>query len=156
MLEYSIAQKKQFTVMGISRRFDPDTSYQEIPKWWEQQMKAQSAVMGMFGVCIDSPENGKEFEYMIADAYVPGAEIPQGYAVREIPASQWAVFPCRGALPQALQSVNTKVWAKWLPGNKEYCLSMNLNLEMYAPPAEKEEDTYSEIWLPVRRKNEAL
>ena len=24
------------------------------------------------------------------------------------------------------------------------------------PPAEKEEDTYSEIWLPVRRKNEAL
>ncbi len=155
MLEYTIVEKPAFWVAGVSRIFHEETSYQEIPKFWDEVM-AREKLMGMFGVCIDSPENGKEFEYMIADAYVPGAEIPQGYAVREIPASQWAVFPCRGALPQALQSVNTKVWAKWLPGNKEYCLSMNLNLEMYAPPAEKEEDTYSEIWLPVRRKNEAL
>lgn len=78
-------------------------------------------------------------------------EIPEGCVVKVIPASAWAVFPCRGPLPQSLQEVNTRMWSEWLPSCKNYRLAANLNIEMYAPPAENPEDTYSEIWLPVEK-----
>lgn len=155
MLEYKIVEKPPFTLVGVSKIFHEDTGYQEIPVFWDEVM-AEGKLMGMFGVCLDGEGEGKEFEYMIADNYIPWEEIPEGWKVRTVPAHTWAVFPCRGALPQALQDVNTKIWAEWLPSCREYCLAANMNLEMYAPPAEKEEDTYSEIWLPVRRKDEAL
>ncbi len=149
MLEYKIVEKPQFTLMGLARMFHSDTGYQEIPKFWDEVMAMKDCpVLGMFGICIDG--DGKNFEYVIADTYIPWKEIPAACVTRVIPASTWAVFPCRGPLPQTLQDVNTRIWTQWLPGCKNYRLAANLNIEMYALPAENLEDTYSEIWLPVQ------
>lgn len=152
MLEYKIVEKPQFTLVGVSRMFNAETSYQEIPKFWCEVMAVENCpLLGMYGVCLDLDENDKEFEYLIADNYIPWEEIPEGYVAKVIPASTWAVFPCRGPMPQALQDVNTRMWSEWLPNCKNYRLAMNLNIEMYAPPGENPEDTYSEIWLPVEK-----
>lgn len=152
MLEYKIVEKPQFTLAGVSRRFNAETSYQEIPKFWCEMMGMEKfPLLGMYGVCLEMDEHAREFEYLIADNYIPWQEIPEGCAVKVIPASTWAVFPCRGPLPQALQDVNTRVWSEWLPNCKSYRLAMNLNIELYAPPAEDPENTYSEIWLPVKK-----
>lgn len=152
MLEYKIVEKPQFTVVGLSRMFNSDTSYQQIPVFWQEIMGMDAPrVCGMYGICMDMDEHVKEFEYLIADNYIPWEEIPQGCVVRVIPASTWAVFPCRGPLPQALQEVNDRMWTQWLPNCKKYRLAANLNIELYAPPAERPEDTYSEIWLPVEK-----
>ena len=35
MLDYSIAEKAPFTVVGTKRRFNSETSYREIPKFWD-------------------------------------------------------------------------------------------------------------------------
>ena len=148
MLEYKIVEKPQFTVVGLSRMFNSDTSYQEIPKFWDEVM-GKCPLMGMYGVCID--QDGKNFEYLIADNYIPWEEVPALCVTRVIPESTWAVFPCRGPLPQTLQDVNTRMWSEWLPNCKNYRLAANLNIELYAPPAENPEDTYSEIWLPVEK-----
>jgi len=151
MLEYKIVEKEQFTVMGKARRFTTDTSYTEIPKFWEEHMNSEDSkiVCGMYGVCIDS--DGKNFDYLIADNYLPWNEIPEGFETRVIPAGTWAVFPCRGALPKSLQDVNTRIWSEWLPSCKEYKLGGNYNIEMYAPPTEYPDDYYCEIWVPVER-----
>ena len=152
MLEYKIVEKPQFTVIGLSRMFHSDTSYQEIPKFWCEAMGMENGpVCGMYGICMDLDENDRNFEYLIADNYIPWQEIPEGCVVRVIPASTWAVFPCRGPLPQTLQDVNTRMWSQWLPNCRNYRLAANLSIEMYTPPAENPEDTYSEIWLPVER-----
>ena len=111
MLEYKIVEKPQFTVMGLSGTFNADTSYQEIPKWWNEVMATDDRKpMGIYGICMDLDEQEKDFEYLIADNYIPWEEIPEGWVTKVIPASTWAVFPCRGALPQALQDVNTRMW----------------------------------------------
>ena len=150
MLQYKIVEKPQFTLVGLPRMFNSDTSYQEIPKFWDEVMEMENCpLLGMYGVCID--EDGKNFEYFIADNYIPWQEVPAGCVTRVIPAFTWAVFPCRGPLPQPLQDVNTRIWTQWLPNCKDYRLAANLNLELDAPPAEKPEDTYSEIWLPVEK-----
>lgn len=155
VMEYKIVEKAAFTVMGRSKSFNMETSYEEIPKFWTEHMQSgeSNIVCGMYGVCIDG--DGKNFDYMIADNYIPQNDVPEGYTTRVIPAGEWAVFPCRGALPKALQDVNTKIWSEWLPNCKEYKLSGNYNLEVYFPSdPEPPENTYSEIWVPVEKNIE--
>ncbi|MDE6021438.1 MAG: AraC family transcriptional regulator [Ruminococcus sp.] len=151
MIEYKIVEKAAFTVMGRSRRFNSDTSYEEIPKFWTEHFQngGGDVVCGMYGICINA--DGKNFDYMIADNYIPWNEVPDGYTTRVIPAGTWAVFPCRGAIPKAIQDVNTKIWSEWIVNCKEYKFAGNYSIEMYTPPAENPEDNYSEIWIPVER-----
>lgn len=69
MLEYKIVEKSQFTVMGRLRKFNSETSYGEIPQFWQEHIKSgeSKVVCGMYGICMDS--DGKNFDYLIADNY---------------------------------------------------------------------------------------
>lgn len=151
MLEYKIVEKAQFTVMGKVRSFNTESSYSEIPKFWQEHMKSDESkvICGMYGICMDS--DGKNFEYLIADNYLPWNEIPEGCETRVIPAGTWAVFPCHGALPESLQSVNTKIWSEWVPSCKAYKLAGNYNIEMYTPLCDDPNQNYCEIWIPVEK-----
>ena len=150
MLEYTIVEKAAFTVMGRSRTFNADTSYAEIPKFWQEHMARceREKVCGMYGVCLDG--DGKHFEYLIADNYIPQKEVPAGYVTKTIPAGTWAIFPCKGDLPRTLQDVNTIIWSEWLPNCKEYKLAGNYNIEAYFPPDESGV-TSGEIWVPIEK-----
>lgn len=150
MLDYRIVEKPPFTVAGIRRRFNTDSSYQEIPEFWREWSADRKGLMGMFGVCMDI--DGKDFDYWIADNYVPWEDIPEGCEATVIPGGLWAQFVCKGPLPESLQSVNTQIWSEWLPALKGYALAGNYSLEVYAPPAEAPEDTLSYIWIPLRRE----
>ena len=150
MLDYRIVEKAPFTVVGVKRRFDTETCYQEIPKFWDEWMSDMKGLKGMFGVCMDM--DGKTLDYWIADLYVPWEEIPEGCEVYQIPGSLWAEFTCKGPLPESLQSVNTKIWSEWLPSLQGYSLAGSYSMEVYAPPAEKPEDTLSYIWIPLKKE----
>ena len=145
MMDYRIETKEPFTVVGFTRHFHNETSYQEIPKWWDEMLQKGMPLDGEFGVCIDA--DGSEFDYLIADRWAPGQDVPEGCVTREIPGGMWAVFPCTLA---TLQDVNTQMWRDWLPACREYRLSYNCNLEFYYPldredpPASK-----AELWLPI-------
>lgn len=144
MLEYRIVEKPAFTLMGIGKMFNNETSYQEIPLYWGEYLQSDDRhVCGQFGACIDA--DGRSFKYLIADVYQPWREIPAGYETVTFPAGTWAVFPCR---MDNLQDVNTRMWKEWLPACKDYRLGMNCNLEYYTPP----EENYAELWLPVERR----
>ncbi len=148
-MEYRIVEKASFTVMGKSRSFNSDTSYQKIPKFWQEHITSggNRKICGQFGICLDG--DGKNFDYLIADIYKPWEEVPEGCITRVIPEGTWAVFPCRGALPKALQDVNTQIWSEWLPNCRDYKLGGNYDIEMYTKPAEDPKDNYCEIWVPV-------
>lgn len=154
MLEYKIVKKAAFTVMGKSRRFNTDTSYAEIPKFWEEHFRSEDSkvICGMYGVCLDG--DGKDFDYLIADNYIPQNEIPEGCVTVTIPEGEWAVFSCRGPLSKSLQDVNTRIWSEWLPNCREYKLAGNYNIEMYTPPCDDPEKNYCEIWVPVVKASE--
>ena len=148
MLEYKIVEKAQFTVLGKIRSFNSDTAYNEIPKFWqEHNQSGDKNICGMYGICMLS--EGTEFDYLIADNYLPWNEIPDGYETRVIPGGTWAVFPCRGALPKSLQDVNTRIWSEWMPACKDYKLAGNYNIEMYSPPQGNPDEYYCEIWVPI-------
>ena len=151
MLDYRIVEKAPFTIVGVKWRFNAETSYQEIPKFWNEWTADRKGLKGMFGVCLDM--DGKDFDYWIADLYAPWVDIPEGCETYQIPGSLWAEFVCKGPLPKSLQSVNTKIWSEWLPSLQGYSLAGNYSIEVYMPPAEKPEDTVSYICVPLKKES---
>lgn len=152
MMEYRIVKKAAFTVMGRKRKFNAETSYQKIPEFWGEHMNdgGNKIVRGMYGLCMDTDCSG-DFDYFIADNYLPWNEVPEGYETVTLPAGIWAVFPCK---LKTLQETNTKMWKEWLPNCKEYKLGGNYNIEMYGKPDVADPgESYTELWLPVEKVN---
>ncbi|MFA5657824.1 MAG: AraC family transcriptional regulator [Oscillospiraceae bacterium] len=159
IMDYKIVEKEAFTIMGVSKKFNLDSAFAEIPQFWTKHYETEKCktVCGMYGVCIDDGNNSCEFEYLIADNYLPWNDIPDGFVARTIPKHTWAVFPCKGAMPNALQSVNKQIFSEWLPNCKDYEIAGGYNIEMYSPGSDykngmQDENYYSEIWIPVKKK----
>ena len=148
MLDYRITEKAPFTIVGVKRPFHSDTSYEEIPKFWDEWLAQgeKRPVMGTFGVCIDM--DGKNFDYWIADLYQPWEDVPAGCETRVIPGSLWAQFPCT---IRTLQETNTRIWSEWLPGLSGYTLAGEYDVEVYLPPEEGSEEMKTEIWVPLKK-----
>lgn len=159
LMNYKIEKKSSFTVLAVSKRFDYETCKEEIPRFWREHFeKGNGAVVcGMFGINIDEEMKNQSFEYLIADVYHPATEVPEGFTVRTIPEFTWAVFPCDGPMPTALQDVNKKIFSEWLPALKEYEFAAGYCVEMYDAPDQYPKGTldehyHSEIWIPIKKK----
>lgn len=175
-MEFKIEKREAMWMIGFERIFSFETSYQEIPKFWEEfcdkycrqnapreqtvdenhyreediRQTIAECMVGEFGVCVEDEGDMEHFRYYIAGVY-QGGQVPEGMKVFEIPASEWAKFKCTGAMPDTLQTVNTRIFKEWLPGNREYEMAFHLNIEWYSG-GDTDSDTYeSAIWIPVRR-----
>ncbi|MBQ3277137.1 MAG: AraC family transcriptional regulator [Oscillospiraceae bacterium] len=160
-----------FKVIGFQKEFDNETAYAEIPKYWDEicekyaynvyagnapanpcEQALVDNCIGEYGVCIDDIGGGR-FRYLVAGKYT-GGDVPEGMVVYEFPRSDWAVFNCIGPIPDALQSVNTRIFQEWLPGNPEHELCGHASVEWYdCVNGEKSDpDYHSAIWVPVKKK----
>lgn len=168
-MDFVIEKREAMRMIGFERVFSFENSYQEIPNFWDEfcrrycsgdmpcqpgeeklrQTIAECAV-GEFGVCVEEEGNTESFRYYIAGAY-QGGEVPEGMTVFEIPASEWAKFKCIGAMPDALQSVNTRIFSEWLPGNKEFEMAFHVSVEWYSDGNTQADSYESGLWIPVRR-----
>lgn len=170
-MDYKITPMFPFKVIGFQKKFDNETAYTEIPKFWDEicekyafnvyagnapanpyEQALVDNCIGEYGVCIDDIGGGK-FRYLVAGKYT-GGDVPEGMVVYEFSRSDWAVFNCIGPIPDALQSVNTRIFREWLPDNPEYELCGNASVEWYdCVNGEKTDpDYHSAIWVPVKRK----
>ena len=172
-MDYTVERLNGFAVVGFAREFGYENSYAEIPKFWDELTAKYPALggrrsaepdetekailrwrIGEFAACIDDLGNGK-FRYLVAGKY-DGGEVPEGLTVFRFPDGEWAKFRSVGAIPDALQSLNTQVFREWLPGNAEFQLAAPYNLEWYGMGDPASASYESGIWLPVRRwKQEA-
>lgn len=159
-MDYKIIEKEAFTVLASGSRFKYESCKEEIPKFWQEHYESGkgNVVCGMYGVNIDkSMGNSDEFEYLIADDYKTGNDIPEGFVTRVIPKHTWAVFSCKGAMPKAMIDVNQKIFSEWLPNCKDYEIAEGYNIETYTdinnyPKGNQDENYYSELWIPVKKK----
>jgi len=157
-MEYRIIKKPAFTVIGSGKVFKNEAGSAECPKFWAEHYEKGNGryISGMYGICLDGLEDGT-FRYMIADDYDPAQKLPEEFETAMIPENTWAVFPCKGPMPQALQAINGQVFSQWLPTNREYALNGMCCIEYYSdsalyPKGNLDEDYYCELWIPVRAK----
>lgn len=170
-MDYKIAPMFPIKLIGFQKIFDTETSYKEIPKFWDEicEKYANNVYLGKepanpyekaiidncigeYAICIDDLEDGK-FRYLIAGRYA-GGEVPEGMIVYEFPRMTWAIFDCIGPNPQTLQSVNTRIFKEWLPGNPDYEIDGNATVEWYdcINGEMTDPDYHSAIWIPVKKK----
>lgn len=155
-MEYRIENKPAFRVVLMTRKFTEETSMAGIPRFWDEYIAQgwMAKVCGQFGVCLQAENGAKEWEYGIGCRESLAREIPAGFTTLDIPAHTWAVFPCRGAMPDSLQQLWGRVYSEWLP-HSGYELAQGCDLELYTEGDTSSPDYYSEIWLPVRGKGDA-
>lgn len=158
-MDYKIVKKEAFTVIANAKTFSYEGAGETVPRFWQEHFRdgKGKTVMGMYGINIDEKMGQDTFEYLIADPYNPVAEVPEGFITKVIPAFTWAVFPCRGAMPDALQGVNKKIFSEWLPALKDYQFAAGYCVEYYDDPEKYAEGTldknyYCEIWIPIKQK----
>ena len=159
LMDYKIVKKEAFTVVANAKTFPYEGAKEIIPQFWQEHFQGGkgAVVCGEYGINIDLEMGQENFEYLIADPYDPQKEVLEGFVTRTIPAFDWAVFPCKGPMPMALQDVNTKIYTEWLPALKEYEFAAGYCVEYYDDPTKYEKGTqdenyYCEIWIPVKKK----
>lgn len=158
LMDYRIEKKEEFKVIANAKTFAYEGAKEVVPQFWQEHYAAGKGqvVCGEFGINIDEKMGNDSFEYLIADTY-KGQQVPDGFVLRTIPSFNWAIFPCKGAMPTALQDVNTKIFTEWLPALEEYEFAAGYCVEMYDDPKKyakgtMDENYYCEIWIPVKRK----
>nr|AHF23728.1 AraC family transcriptional regulator [uncultured bacterium Contig3b] len=170
-MEPKITPMFPFKLIGFQKEFTYEEAYSEIPKFWDETCERYASCVyagnppanpyeqalvdnciGEYGVCIDDLGGGR-FRYLIAGKYT-GGPVPEGMVLYEFPRGEWAVFDCVGPNPQTLQSVNTRIFREWLPGNPTYELSGNATVEWYdcIHGEMTDPDYHSAIWVPVRSR----
>lgn len=164
-MDYTMQNMESFQLIGFSKTFSETDSYEKIPLFWAEfaqncQHQKYSAdwmaallryKIGQFGICIDTNRDGT-FRYMIAGKY-DGGPVPDGMELYTLPAFTWAVFRCVGPLPASLQTINTRIFKEWLPGNPHYELADGYSVEWYSENPDMQSPDYeSAIWIPVREK----
>lgn len=106
---------------------------------------------GVLGICFSEDLANSGFPYGIGAEYNGMPITDDGLDVVEIPAHTYAVFRCKGVMPDAFKDTYTRICTEFFPqSNYEY--DSSIELEVY-PSDDVSNPEYScEIWIAVKEK----
>ncbi len=160
-MDYKIVKKKAFKVMEkrTVQTVSENANLQTIPKFWddcrkdgtvERLLELTSDKKFIFGICYNKPHSEEStFDYSIGALVDESTKIPEGFTVNEIPARTWAVFDCRGAMPDAIQQLWHRICTEFFPSSS-YEPTYEFDIEAYADGDMSASDYQSEIWVPIK------
>lgn len=104
------------------------------------------------GVCFSSEMDSSGFPYGIGAEY-NGVPLDEEDALEliELPAATYAVFPCRGQMPDAFRSTYLRICSEFFP-QSSYEYGAGTELEVYPSANTSDPDYYCEIWIAVKEK----
>lgn len=159
-MDYKIVEKGDFTVVGksIQTSIVNGENYRNIAAFWNEsnqngltrELAKNCGSLGLLGICVDFDNEQESLTYLI------GVEknidrMPTDWEERQIPSATWAVFPVRGAMPNAIQKVWERIFSEWFPSTG-YQHAAGPEMEVYPSDADpSSEDYYSEIWIPIKK-----
>lgn len=106
---------------------------------------------GVLGICFSGEMADAAFPYGVGAEYNGAPMDGEGLELVEIPAHTYAVFPCKGKMPEAFKATYQRIVTEFFPqSNYEY--ASDVELEVY-PSAEVSDPSYTcEIWIAVKEK----
>lgn len=73
---------------------------------------------------------------------------PDGFRINKIPARTWAIFKCKGAMPDAIQELWRRIYTEFFPAS-DYAPINEMDFEAYPDGDMFSPDYESEIWVAV-------
>ncbi|MBU5628251.1 AraC family transcriptional regulator [Oscillibacter sp. MSJ-2] len=108
---------------------------------------------GILGVCFSSEMAESGFPYGIGAEYGGVPSSAKGLDILDIPAHTYAVFQCRGRMPDAFTEAYRRICTEFFP-QSNYVYGNGVELEVY-PSAEVQDPNYTcEIWIAVNEKEQ--
>lgn len=80
-----------------------------------------------------------------------GAPCPKVMEERVVPTVTYAVFDCAGPMPDAMQRLQHRILAEWLP-SLGYEWASKSDVEVYFGPNMTADDYRSQVWLPIEKR----
>lgn len=159
-MDYRMENKEAFRVVGLREPMSKqmEENFSTIPNLWARAAETHAlerlcgvmdgSPQGVLGVSA-CPPTGDWFYYIGVVSSLPLPEELPGVCEYHVPAQTWAVFPGRGAMPDAIQQLEKQVLTEWLPtSGYEYADGPDVEVYLDANLA----DAKFEVWIPVRRK----
>jgi AraC family transcriptional regulator len=167
-MKHRIVDKPAFEAAGWALRTTTvgGENMREIPKFWDrclgagkvQSLGPLSGSFGVLGLCAEFDAKMEAFTYVIGVEVKPGVQVPEGTQKVKVPAAQYAVFECVGAMPDAIQQGWGYAMGQWFP-KSEWEQAQPVNFELYPtfPAGDERGDPtspkcYTEIWIPIKKK----
>lgn len=161
-MNYRIEKRDAFQIVGVKLECpwtpEKQEGFTEVPKFWAKHGQKgtipelckliNQAPMGVLGVSVGDWQTAGSFDYYIAVSSSQPA--PDGMFAYEVPASTWAIFECRGAMPTAIQTLQKRIVTEWLPSSG-YEYANAPDIEVYFEGDQQAEDYRCEVWLPVAK-----
>ena len=164
LMEYRICDMPAFRFAGVMARvpmqFEGEnlaiaelargiTSAQREELHRLQNLEPRRMVNASWNSDTDFQEESGSLTHLIG-VLTTATEAGEGLSVVEVPALTWAVFPNDGPHPETMQQATARIYAEWL-AEAPYELD---GFRMFSFCDVRDDGTaYSEIWVPVRRKD---
>lgn len=125
-----------------------DGSTQKILSCFPKEPKLK----GLLGICFSAEMEASKFPYGIGVEYDGRPVEHNRLEIVEIPAHTYAVFTCKGKMPDAFVETYRKIVSEFFPQSDKYEYGQGIELEVY--PSDKVDDpNYTcEIWIAVNEK----
>lgn len=174
MIPFRIIERPAFYVIGkktwiagqdnaIFGRFweqcQAEGLFEQFERINDQQAGPQTNSITLGVSRVEQDPARREFFYMIAiedgEAYHNPPDCPEtGLETYLVPASQWAVFECRGRVPDSIVRAEIYAFTQWLPAS-EFVHAHAPEMEVYYPGSGQDEQYYCEFWLPIQRQGDS-
>lgn len=164
-MDYRIEKRDAFQVACRRKRVNKpqgETAAKDITAFWAACSKDGGMDVlckygrfdhlgGVLGICFSGELADSGFPYGIGVEYNGAPLGDEGLELVEIPAHTYAVFQCKGPMPDAFQKTYQRIGTEFFPqSNYEY--GSGVELEVY-PSAEVDDPNYTcEIWIAVQEK----
>ncbi len=164
-MDYRIEKKDAFKIICKKKQVTKpqgDTATADISAFWNEcsadgtmdaicKYGKFDHLNGVLGICFSEELADSGFPYGIGAEYNGAPLNGQKLDIIEIPAYTYAVFTCRGKMPEAFKDTYKKICTEFFPqSNYEY--GQGVELEVY-PSADVQNPDYTcEIWIAVKEK----
>ena len=164
-MDYRIVTKDAFKVICKKKHVNKpqgDTATADISAFWNEcnldgtmqklcKYSKFDNFNGILGICFSGEMADSGFPYGIGAEYNGETLVDSDFDIVEIPSYTFAVFQCKGKMPDAFVKTYKQICTEFFPqSNYEY--GSGIELEVY-PSAETQDPDYScEIWIAVNEK----
>lgn len=164
-MDYRIEKKDAFKIICKKKQVTKpqgDTATEEISAFWNECTKDGTIenickygrfenLSGVLGICFSKELAESGFPYGIGAEYNGAILGNEGLEIVDVPAYTFAVFQCKGPMPEAFKTTYQRIVTEFFPqSNYEY--GNGVELEVY-PSAEVFNPDYTcEIWIAVNEK----
>lgn len=165
-MDYRIEKKDAFTVVCKKKRVANPQGYtakEEISAFWREcsengtmkkicEFANFENLHGILGICFSDEISPNDFPYGIGAEYNGKPLSDEGLELVEIPAHTYAVFPCKGKMPEAFEKTYKQICTEFFPQSSSYEYGKGVEIEVYPSDNVDDPDYSCEIWIVVNEK----